>query len=123
MTLCFGFVFFFYSCLVAFGMPQMDYTLYGRVKVRGKALTKSDADYTITIEIDGVELARYVMGSSQSYKNYYVLKVPMDSDPQVSNKAHKGDTAQIFVNGYRVGENPFTIGNPGETVLINISVR
>jgi len=101
----------------------MDYTLYGRVKARGKALTKSDADYTITMEVDGVELARYVMGISRSYKNYYVLKVPMDSDPQVSNKAHKGDTARIFVNGYPVRENPVTIGNPGETVLMNISVR
>jgi hypothetical protein len=120
--LCFGLVFFFYASQAAFGMPQMDFTLYGQVIVGGKALTKSDTDYTITLKVDGVELVQYVMGSSASYGDYYVLKVPMDSNPQVSDKAYIGDTANIFINGHPVSENPVAIGNPGENVLLDISI-
>ncbi|RLG90100.1 hypothetical protein DRO34_06200 [Candidatus Bathyarchaeota archaeon] len=122
IILCFGLV-FLCSDQVAFAMPQMDFTLYGRATVRGKALRSSDTNHIITLEVNGVELVRYIMGSSASYGDYYVLKVPMDSDPRVRDKAYRGDIAKVFINGRPISENPVTIGSPGETVLLDISIR
>ena len=121
IILCFGLVFFCFNkpgCC----MPQVDFTLYGRAMVEGKELTRSDTNYIITLEVDGVELVRYAMGSSASYEDFYVLKVPMDSDPQVSNKAYMGDTADVFIDGQSISENPVAIGNPGDTVLLDITI-
>lgn len=121
VVFCFGLVFFCFN-KPGFCMPQVDFTLYGRAMVEGKELTRSDTNYIITLEVDGVELVRYVMGSYASYEDFYVLKVPMDSDPQVSNKAYMGDTANVFIDGYSISENPVAIGNPGDTVLLDITI-
>ncbi len=121
IILCFGLVFFCFN-KPGYCMPQVDFTLYGRAMVEGKELTRSDTNYIITLEVDGVELVRYAMGSSASYEDFYVLKVPMDSDPQVSNKAYMGDTADVFINGHSISENPVAIGNPGDTVLLDITI-
>jgi len=100
----------------------MDFTIYGNVRVGDKTLTRSDTGYVLTLEVNGNELARYVMGSLPSFQDDYVLKVPMDSDPFVQGKAYLGDSAYILVNGKSVTENPVIVSNPGETVLIDISV-
>ena len=121
IILCLGLVFFCFN-KPGYCMPQVDFTLYGRAMVEGKELTRSDTNYIITLEVDGVELVRYAMGSSASYEDFYVLKVPMDSDPQVSNKAYMGDTADVFIDGQSISENPVAIGNPGDTVLLDITI-
>jgi hypothetical protein len=112
---------FLYDSQPALSMPQMDFTIYGSARVGDKTLTRSDTDYVLTLEVNGRELVRYVMGSLPSFQDYYVLKVPMDSDPFVQDKAYMGDTAHIFVNGKPVSENPIIVGNPGETILLDIS--
>lgn len=106
----------------ALGMPQMDFTLYGKAIAADKMLTQNDTDYVLTLEINGIELARYVMGSLPSFQDNYVLKVPMDSDPGIPEKGYTGDMAHIFINGIPISENPITVGSPGETISLDISV-
>ncbi|MBD3247243.1 hypothetical protein GF378_01330 [Candidatus Pacearchaeota archaeon] len=47
--------------------------------------------------------------------DYYVLKVPIDTDCKENElTACKGDAAQIYIDGYPVSENPIVIGKVGE---------
>ncbi|RLG90101.1 hypothetical protein DRO34_06205, partial [Candidatus Bathyarchaeota archaeon] len=102
--------------------PQPDFTFWGTAYVNGVPLTQTDTDYTITLEVDGIELVRYTMGDIPTYGDFYVLAVPMDDDPAVTNKGQAGDTAYIYINGNPVDENPLTLGSYGGTQQLNIHV-
>jgi len=103
--------------------PQPDFTLWGRAHVNGVPLTRKHSVYTISIEVKGRELASYPMGSVKAYGDFYVLKVPMDDDPVISDKGRPGDTARIFINGRESDEPSFSLGNYGETVREDIHVN
>jgi|GEM_PF-1500815 len=103
-----------------FAKPQPDFTFFGTASVNGVPLTQSDTDTTITLEVEGVELARYTMGDNPAAGDYYVLIVPMDDDPTVTNKGFPGDSALVYINDNPVDENPLTLGNFGQTLVQNI---
>lgn len=112
------------------GIPERDYTLWGRAYVDGVALTHNDSGYTVSLLVDGVGLASYVMGSRPVNGDWYVLRVPMSAGERVGC-AQPGDTAYIYINGVLIAEAylepvhqsiafPITIGNPGETVRMSV---
>jgi len=97
-----------------FAMPQPDYTFLGTVSVNGIPLTQADTGYTVSLEVDGVELVRYRMGDNPGAGDSYVLIVPMDDDPAVTTKAQIGDTAYVYINGVEVDESPFLLVDTDE---------
>ncbi len=103
--------------------PQPDFTIWGKANVNGVPLTRKHTGYTVSIEVNGRELASYPMGSVKAYGDFYVLKVPMDDDPVISDKGRPGDTARIFINGSEIDEPSFSLGNYGETERKNIHVN
>jgi parallel beta-helix repeat protein len=102
-------------------IPQQDYTLYGTATLDGVVLTARD-DAVISLAVDGVELVSYTMGDI-SGTVYYVLKVPLDSDPGVTTAAQEGDTAYIYINGVAIIEGTQIIGAPSNTARFDISAR
>ena len=78
----------------ALAEPEKPYTIGGEVYVNGKKLTQNDTDYTITLEVDGVELVSYTMGDYAVA--YYTLSVPMDTDSEISDKGFPGNDAYIY---------------------------
>ena len=102
-------------------MPQQDYTLYGTATLDGAVLTAQD-DAVISLAVDGIELVSYTMGDI-SGTDYYVLKVPLDSDPGVTLAAQEGDTAYVYVNSVAIDEGPRIIGAPSTTARFDISAR
>lgn len=112
------------------GIPDREYTLWGNVYVDGIVLTSADTAYTISLQVDGIELASYVMGSDAIYSDWYILRTPISAGEQ-SGYAQTGDTAYIYVNDVLLSEAylepthqqvtlPITIGDPGETVRMGI---
>ncbi|MFC1717049.1 PKD domain-containing protein [Candidatus Poribacteria bacterium] len=112
------------------GIPDRDFTLWGAAYVDGVALTRDDAEYTISLQVNGVELVSYIMGNRSANKDWYVLRVPMSAGEQ-SGYAQSGDTAQIYVNGVLIAEAylgpghqpaaiPLTVGDAAETVRVDI---
>jgi len=100
-------------------IPQQDYTLYGTATFDGTVLTARD-DAVISLAVDGIELVSYTMGDIQG-TDYYVLKVPLDSDPGVTTAAQEGDTAYVYINGVAINEGPQIIGAPSATARFDIS--
>ncbi|RCV64771.1 CASH domain-dontaining protein [Methanophagales archaeon] len=100
-------------------IPQQDYTLYGTATLEGTVLTAQDGA-VISLAVDGVELESYTMGDIPG-TDYYVLKVPLDSDPGVTTVAQEGDTAYIYINGTAINEGPQIIGAPSTTARFDIS--
>ena len=80
-----------------FAEARPDVTFYGTVYVNDQAMTATNTDCTVTVAVDGVELARYTLGSETRYGNHYVLKVPMDDNPKRPKKAQAGDIAHVYV--------------------------
>jgi VCBS repeat-containing protein len=107
--------------------PGPDIILAGNVYVNDNVepLTASDTDYTVTLEVEGVELASYQMGSEPLNEDWYVLYVPTDNGliPHVEYPVGKeGDTAYIYVNGSPVNENPVYLGAAGSQTVLPIHV-
>ena len=100
-------------------IPQQDYTLYGTATLDGVVLTAQD-DAVISLAVEGVELVSYRMGNI-SGTDYYVLKVPLDSDPGVTTAAQEGDTAYIYINGVEISEGTQIMGAPSNTARFDIS--
>ncbi len=106
---------------ISFAEPLRDYTIGGSaVRVNGELLTSNDSGYTITLEVEGVQLSVYKMGDYPT--DGYTLVVPMDSDPSITDKAYPGATAYIYINGYSVDQNPVTIGEAGTYGIFDLSV-
>ena len=107
--------------------PGPDIILAGNVYVNDNVepLTASDTDYTVTLKVEGVELASYQMGSDPFNGDWYVLYVPTDNGliPHVEYPVGKeGDTAYIYVNGSPVNENPVYLGAAGSQTVLPIHV-
>ena len=119
----FSFLLFVTGTVPLIARPQPDFTLWGTAYVNGVPLTRKHSEYTISIEVNGRELARYTMGSVPAFGDYYVLKIPMDDDPALTSKGKTGDTARIFINGSEIDEPSFFLGNYGETVQQDIHVN
>jgi parallel beta-helix repeat protein len=100
-------------------IPQQPYTLYGTATLNGKVLTAQD-DNVISLKVEGIELISYTMGDIPTTDNY-VLKVPIDSDPNVTTAAQEGDTAYTYINGIAINEGFLIIGAPGTPVQFDIS--
>ena len=81
---------------LAFAQPLQDHLLYGTVYVNGVALTEKDADYTVTLKVNDVELDSYTMGSYAS--DEYYLTVHLTEDLNDTTKGHIGESANIYVN-------------------------
>jgi len=96
--------------------PQPDFTLWGTAYVNRVALTQKHTGYVIRVEVDGIELVRYTMGSVPTFGDHYVLKVPMDDDPSCTQKGHAGDIAHIFINDHAIDDQPLMLGDYGKTV-------
>ena len=116
----FSFLLFLTGTVSLIAKPQPDFTLWGTAFVNGVPLTQKHSEYTISVEVDGIELIRYPMGSVPAFGDYYVLKIPMDDDPVITSKGQPGDTARIFINGSEIDEPSFFLGNYGETVQQDI---
>lgn len=104
----------------AYAVPMPEYTLYGTAHLNNVALTAGDAEYAVSLKLNGTTLVSYAMGSVGSYGDRYVLKTPMDSDQAVSDAAYPGDTASLYINGVEIDESPVTIGDFGETTELDI---
>jgi len=102
-------------------VPQQDYTLYGTATLDGTILTAQD-DAVISLTVDGIEVVSYTMGDIPG-TDYYVLKVPLDSDPGVTTAAQEGDTAYVYINGVAIDEGPQIIGASSATARFDISAR
>lgn len=112
------------------GIPDRDFTLWGTAYVDGVALTRDEAGYTISLQVDSVELAFYVMGSRTANADWYVLRVPMSAGER-SGYAQPGDIAQIYINGVPIVAAylepthqpvtiPITVGDAAETVRMDV---
>ena len=112
------------------GIPDRDFTLWGTGYVDDLALTRDDAEYTISLQVDGVELASYVMGDRSANQDWYVLRVPMSAGER-AGYAQPGDAAQIYINGVSVITAylepvhqpvtlPIIVGDAAETIRMDI---
>jgi len=118
-------------------IPAQDYTIWGQVYLKDPQqtnsvkLTHNDSGYTISLKIDNVTLASYLMGSDINNADYYVLKVPMSLGISGQNLAKYGDFADIYINDILANEVylepdhtniklPIKIGKFGQTVAMDI---
>lgn len=112
------------------GIPDRDFTLWGVAYLDNAPLTRDDIEYTISLRVDGVEVASYAMGSRSANQDWYVLRVPMSIGEQ-SGYAQWGDDAQIYINSiliitaylepaHQSVAFPISVGNPGEAVRMDI---
>lgn len=80
-------------------IPEPDTIFYGELYINGKLVTAAD-DVTVSAKLNGVEVAKYKMGSNIQVGNNFLLRIPMQStddgaiDPL---KAKVGDSIQIYV--------------------------
>lgn len=104
----------------ALSTPEKSYSIDSKAYVNGVKLTQGDSDYTIALEVDGVELVSYRMGDYPV--DFYTLLVPMDTDSTIPDKGFPGDKAYIYINGTVIDENPVHIGSHGQTSYLDIHV-
>ncbi len=122
IEIVFGFLFVVLaSAVFVCAVPLSSHTFGGAVYVDGVLLTSEDTDYSVSLEVGGVELARYTMGNYSSYDGYNLI-VPMDTDCSLSSAACEGDEAYVYVNDMSVNENPVEVGAPAGYTVMDISV-
>ena len=108
---------------VVYAPPMIPYSLTGTAYVDDVALTSDDTDYTVSLEIDGVEIASYTMGDNPEMGDDYYLVVPLGiAGDFLSGFASPGDLADIFINGVLVAESPVTIGAEAGWDVLDIHV-
>lgn len=105
----------------ALATPEKSYSIGGKAYVNGVKLTQGDTDYTITLEVDGVEVVSYRMGDYPV--DFYTLLVPMDTDSTIPDKGFPGDKAYIYIDGTAIDEKPVHIGSYGQTSYLDIHVK
>ena len=106
----------------ALSTPEKSYSISGKTYVNGVKTTQGDtADFTIILEMDGVELVSYRMGDHPV--DFYTLLVPMDTDSTIPDKGFPGDKAYIYINGTAIDENSVYIGSYGQTSYLDIHVK
>jgi len=115
-------------------IPGPDYTLWDIVYVDGVALTRNDTGYTVSLRVNGEELASYKMGSGPVNGDWYVLRVPMSIGERQPGSAQTGDAAYIYINGVLITEAylepghqpvtlPVAIGDPAETIRMSLHIQ
>lgn len=109
------------SSFPALAMLEKPFTIGGKVHVNGAVLTSADTEYTVTLEVDEVQLSRYTMGDHDV--DFYTLLVPMDNDPEAEPvMGHPGKLAYIYVNGTSADKNPVSLGGYAGYMVLDIHV-
>ncbi len=103
-------------------VPSSPHTFGGMVYVNGVLLDSEDTEYTVSMEVGGVELARYTMGEYLSYDGYNLI-VPMDTDCSVYGAACEGDDGYIYVNSMPINGNPVVVGASAGYTLADIFIE
>ncbi len=103
-------------------VPSSPHTFGGSVYVNDVLLDSEDMDYTVTMEVGGVELARYTMGDYSSYDGYNLI-VPLDEDCSVYGAACEGDEGYIYVNDMPIEGGSVTVGASAGYTLVDIFVE
>ena len=110
--------FVLFSTVPAFaGVEGFPIFLAGPATINGQDVSDGD---TVSLEVDGVELASCEVGSTQNLPSEwrYLLTIRTwdnqgdPSDTPTFPVGEAGDEALIFINGYPVVENPITLGAP-----------
>ena len=94
-------------------IPEPDNIIYG---IAGEGVG------TVSLKINGQEIATYTMGDNPDAGAFYILRVPLDSlDPPQPDAAHVGDEAEIFIDDETVAAATVTIGDRGSIQKIHLS--
>ena len=100
-----------------FARPLMDCTIFGKIFFNGTELTRNNDQYTVTLEVNGNEIASYKMGTDPI--DMYSLLVKMDDDPEVTDKGHPDDSAYLYINGIAIDQNPVILITGNEILDIS----
>ncbi len=93
-------------------IPEPDNIIYG---------IAGDGVATVTLEVNGQQVASYSMGENPDAGEFYILRVPIDSlDPQEPDSARPGDEADIFINYGTAPVVTVTIGERGTIQKVHL---
>lgn len=99
LTLCQILFLIVYSGFANAAIKEPDNIYYGQIAVQGVALTAADTNYSVSVNLDGVELDSYTMGESGDGSNLYKLQVPVDSvGERLPNYTRSGDILEFKVS-------------------------
>ncbi|MGQ9610677.1 MAG: hypothetical protein ACUVWN_15385, partial [bacterium] len=119
------------SCNIGLGrdlssIPIQEYTIWGKAFVNERQLTNKDTEYVISIKTNNKELASYAIGSEPKIGDSYLLKIPMKVGDRKPNEKlymyinNKPISSAFLEPSHQEIILPFTIGNPGETIRLDI---
>ncbi len=93
-------------------IPEPDNIIYG---------IAGDDVVTVSLQINGQQIASYTMGANPAAGEFYILRVPLDSlDPPEPGSAHVGDEASIFINDGTTPAATVFIGERGSIQKVHL---
>lgn len=104
---------------LALSVPDPDHTFYGLPTENGGLIESGEV--VVRRPAGGVVLATYQLGAQLEHGGRYVLRVPMELGPTVTQTAARtGDAVEFYIDGVLSGE--AEVGEPGETTSLNLEL-
>lgn len=96
-------------------IPEPDNILYGMTAA---------GTVTVSLKINGIQIASYTMGENPNAGDFYVLRIPMDAlDPAEPGTAREGDVGYIYVNDDTTATASTAMGGMGSIQRIDLSAE
>jgi len=94
-------------------LPEPDNIIYGVAR---------ENSATVTAELNGAEIATFVVAVNPDLAPYYTLRLPIDSlEPRLTGTARPGDEIEIFVDGESLAAATLTVGEMGTIVKLHLA--
>ena len=105
-------------------IPDPQNIFYGNLAWQGQPIAAANADVALTIEANGVEVAKYRMGAMPEAGDFYVLSLPIYAvDPPDGLILRPGDRASIHIEkaGVKNYLMSVVVGTRGEVSRLDVS--